>query len=81
MLADFLQSPVDMVFDFRKNQKERVELESAIRHVVIDLHTETIRKGSPHILRITKTQRAYEKQKIEWLEDEALLKKLSRKIG
>jgi len=81
MLADFLQSPVDMVFDFRKNQKERDELESAIRHVVIDLHTETIRKGSPHILRITKTQRAYEKQKNEWLEDEALLKKLSRKIG
>ncbi|MEX2594690.1 MAG: 2OG-Fe(II) oxygenase [Anditalea sp.] len=78
-LEAFIQSPVEQVFDFRRNQQERSELESAIQSVDIDLRTETIKKGSPYTLRIIKTQAAYEKQMKEWLEDVALLAKVKEK--
>ncbi|MEX2565092.1 MAG: 2OG-Fe(II) oxygenase [Cyclobacteriaceae bacterium] len=73
LLEPFLQSPVDQVFDFRKNQQERNEMEAALAKVKVDLRTETIRKGSPHTLRIIKTQAVYEKQMQEWQDDVALL--------
>ncbi len=76
ILVGFLQSPIEEVFDFRSRQAEREALESAIRRVTIDLRTETIRKGSPHTLRIIKTQSAYEKQMDDWREDVALLKRM-----
>ncbi|TAN00642.1 MAG: 2OG-Fe(II) oxygenase, partial [Chitinophagaceae bacterium] len=69
LLKDFLASPVERVFDYRINQNERNEMESAIRNVEIDLRTETIKKGSPHTLRITKTQASYKKKMKEWDED------------
>lgn len=75
-LAGFLQSPTQEVFDFRSRQADRDALESAIRRVKIDLRTETIKQGSPHILRITKTQAAYEKQMEEWREDVVLMKRI-----
>ena len=75
LLKAFLESPDQQVFDYRKNQAERTELENAIRHVTIDLRTETIRKGSPHTLRIIKTQAAYEKAMKIWNEDRELLNK------
>ncbi len=79
VLEAFLLSPTEQVFDFRRVQQERSELESAIRNVQIDLRTETIKKGSPHTLRIVKTQAAYERQLAEWGEDVALLEKVKRK--
>jgi hypothetical protein len=79
MLAPFLQSPTEQVFDFRRNQQERNELEAAIQQAKIDLYTETIKKGSPYTLRITKNQAAYEKQRKEWREDVALLEKVGKK--
>lgn len=78
LLKAFLESPTEQVFDYRKNQNERAVLEDAIRHVTIDLKTETIKKGSPHTLRITKTQAAYQRQMKEWKEDVALLEKLGK---
>jgi len=45
-------------------------------HVTIDLKTETIRKGSPHTLRITKTQAAYNREMKSWNEDLELLNKI-----
>lgn len=80
LLAEFLQSPVLKVYDYRKNQQERDLMEHAIRHIDIDLSTETIKKGSPYTLRIIKTQAAYQRQLKEWNEDAALLKKVMQKI-
>ena len=80
ILASFLQSPQENIFDYRRNQRERSELEHAINHVTIDLKTETIRKGSPHILRITKTQAAYQRQMNYWNEDLALLEKVNAEM-
>ena len=52
-------------------------MENAIRDVEpIDLKMETIRKGTPHTLRLTKTLDAYEKARKEWKEDLALLGRL-----
>ncbi len=79
ILADFLQSPDENIFDFRRNQHERSELEHTINNVTIDLKMETIRKGSPHTLRITKTQASYQRQMKHWNEDVLLLEKVKGK--
>ncbi|PRY83788.1 2OG-Fe(II) oxygenase [Mongoliibacter ruber] len=81
ILANFLQSPEAQVFDYRKKESERSLLEEAIKKVVIDLRTETIKRGSPHTLRIIKTQAAYDKQMEDWREDVALLERVKRQIG
>jgi hypothetical protein len=73
ILKDFLASPDQEIFDYRKNQQERTEMENAIRNTEVDLKTETIKIGSPHTLRITKTQASFEKKLKEWKEDENLL--------
>ncbi len=52
-------------------------MESAIINVTIDLRTETIRKGSPHTLRLIKTQDAYERELAKWKTDVDLLKKVN----
>ncbi len=72
-LASFLRSSTQQVFDYRANQSYRSEMERAIESVKVDLAMETIRKGSPHILRLTKTQAAYERNLKKWEEDVALL--------
>lgn len=80
ILRPFLESPVQTVFEYRKNQNERTELEYAIKKMEIDLKTETIKKGSPHTLRITKTQAAYNKRMKEWREDMALMEKVGERV-
>jgi hypothetical protein len=80
LLRKFLESPDEKAFDYRKNQSERDELENAIRRVEIDLKTETIKKGSPYTLRITKTQAAYQREIKNWEEDRVLLNKIIQKI-
>jgi hypothetical protein len=80
-LKEFLESPHQQVFDYREKQQQRNEMEHAISHVVIDLRTETIRKGSPHTLRITKTQAAYHRQMKDWNEDVMLLEKINQKVS
>ena len=78
MLRPFLESPTEQVFEFRRKQSERDSVMSAISGVTIDLRMETIRRGSPHTLKITKTQTAYDKKLKEWKEDVALLEQLLR---
>lgn len=75
ILSGFLQSPTERVFDYQRNQGERSEMEGAIGSVEIDLSMDTIRKGRPHTLRLTKTQAAYEKALGLWKQDVDLLKK------
>jgi hypothetical protein len=62
----FLESPSQEVFEYKKVQKERLEMESAIKSVTIDLKMETIKKGSPQTLLITKTQDEYERKLRDW---------------
>ncbi|HMQ63849.1 MAG TPA: hypothetical protein PKE06_24410, partial [Flavilitoribacter sp.] len=73
LLTPFLRSPTQQVFDYRANQSYRTEMERAVGNVKVDLAMETIRKGSPHTLRLTKTQAAYERKLKKWKEDVALL--------
>jgi hypothetical protein len=73
MLRSFLESPTQDVFDFRKNQHERTQLENAINSVRIDLRSETIKVGSPHTLRIFKTMDAYHRELDQWHTDKRLL--------
>jgi len=73
ILKHFLQSPDESIFEYKNKQRERDELENAINSVSIDLKFETIRKGSPYTLRITKTQAAYQKEMQIWDEDVVLL--------
>lgn len=75
ILADFIQSPTQQIFDYQRVQGERSEMENAIRNVTIDLKTETIKKGSPHTLRLIKTQDAYQRELAKWEADVVLLKK------
>jgi len=76
ILADFLESPTLQVFDYQAMQAKRTEMEHAIRSVTIDIKMETIRKGSPHTLRLTKTQDAYQKELAKWKKDVELLKRV-----
>ena len=76
ILADFLSSPTQQVFDYARVQSDRSEMESALLNVTIDLKKETIKKGSPHTLRLTKTQDAYQRDLKKWEVDVALLGRL-----
>lgn len=73
ILIPFLESSTTKQFDYRQRKELREEMESAIASVTIDLQMETIRKGSPHILRITKTSASYNRALKHWKEDQALL--------
>lgn len=73
ILASFLQSPNQSVFDYSAKQADRSAMEHAIKDVTIDLTMQTIRKGSPHTLRITKTEASYHRKLRRWEEDVTLL--------
>lgn len=74
LLAPFLSSPTQTTFDYVAVKADRERMEQAILGEAIDLSMETIRKGSPHTLRLTKTQAAYKQSMKEWEEDVKLLK-------
>lgn len=76
LLKDFLESPTQRVFEYRAKQSYRNTVVSAIKEVTIDLKYETIKKGSPHTLKITKTQNDYDLKLKNWKEDMVLLEKV-----
>lgn len=75
-IRPFLESPTQQVFDYARVQAVRSSMENAVRNTTIDLKMETIKKGSPHTLRLTKTQAAYQADLKRWEVDMALLKNL-----
>ena len=77
-LSPFLRSPTERIFEYRMNESSRQRMENAIKHVTIDLRMETIKKGTPYTLKITKTQGAYERAFKKWEEDVALLEGLGK---
>lgn len=79
ILEPFMQSPTTQVFEYRKVQKERDDMEYTIRNSNADLKTQTIKKGSPHTLLITKTQDHYLRQMKIWNHDCMILEKLEKR--
>ena len=80
-LTPFLTSPTEKVFEYRMAEAYRNSMASAILNVTIDLTMETLKKGSPHVLKLTKTQTAYEKDLKEWHEDVGILGKIEAFYG
>ena len=76
MLRPFLESPTQSVFEYRRNERDRRQLESAIRYVDVDLQTQTRTIGSPYTLVLTKTLASYDRALQDWKEDVALLDKI-----
>ncbi len=77
-LAEFMQSPLQQVFLYQKVQSDRTRMEETIRRATVDLTMETIRKGSPHTLKLTKTQDAYKRELAKWKEDEELMSRVKK---
>lgn len=73
LLKDFMASPTQQVFNYTKNESYRKNMAYAIRNVTVDLQMETIKRGRPYTLRITKTQADYKRQLQMWKEDMDLL--------
>ena len=80
ILKAFIESPTEQYFEYRKVQQDRQEMENAIKSVTIDLKMQTIKKGSPHTLLITKTQDEYKRNLSDWEQDLVLFEKLNQKI-
>ncbi len=76
LLRDFMNSPKESVYNFKAVQHERSQMENSIRKYGLDLDMQTIRKGSPHTLRLTKNSASYERALKKWKEDVALLEEL-----
>lgn len=81
ILAEFLASPTQQIFMYVKVQTDRSAMESAIANVTIDLDKETIRKGSPHTLKLTKNQANYDREMVLWNKDVALLQAVEGVVG
>jgi hypothetical protein len=76
MLRSFLESTTQQFFDYSQNEAYRDHLTRIIQAQKIDLRMETIRKGRPYTLRITKTQATYETELKNYKEDQKLLRSL-----
>lgn len=76
LLEDFLASPEQRTFDYTANQNDRSTMESAIRNAKVDLDAETIKKGRPYTLRLTKTHATYERELKIWENDMAVLNEI-----
>lgn len=74
LLSAFMASPTEYVYEYRKNQDYRERMERIIKNSSADLTCETIRKGSPYTLKLTKNQNSYKKSMREWEKDVELLK-------
>ena len=81
MLRPFLESPTQNVFEYRRREHDRRQVEYALQKVTIDLKTETLTKGSPHTLLLIKTRAAYDRAVRRWEEDVVLLEKLNYSVA
>ena len=79
IIRDFMRSPTEAVFDYRRNQHDRSKMEDVIKQLKLDLGTQIIRRGSPHTLRLTKTTASYQNALSNWKEDVALLQQLKER--
>jgi len=76
MLSGFLHSETAEIWDYKARKDVRLEIENVIRNTPVDLKIKTITEGSPHTLRLTKTQGTYELNLKKWGKDSELLAQL-----
>lgn len=76
LIASFITSPTMFEFRYVMRESLRRDMEYAISQSGVDLSFETIKRGSPHTLRIFKNQNTYERKLKAWKEDLILLKTL-----
>ncbi len=77
ILKDFMNSPSLQTFDYRAVQRDRSSMEGAIKYTgKVDLDMETIKKGSPQTLRITKNSKSYDLALENWKIDVGFLENL-----
>lgn len=76
ILKEFLESPKDAVYDYKARQHDRGIMEDAVNSVAMDIKMETIKKGSPQTLRLTKTNASYQRALKQWQEDVDFLDKI-----
>jgi hypothetical protein len=76
LLKDFCENPNIYTLDYRKAEQERKEMQSRINHYHLDIITDTIKKGSPYTLRLTKNTNTYNRFMKEFEEDGKMLGKL-----
>lgn len=77
-LSSFMQSPTQQEFLYKRTKEFRSHMEEVIKKSTVDLAMTTIRKGSPHTLKITKTQGAYDRAYKKWKEDSSLLLQIKK---
>ena len=78
ILRPFMKSKTQENFDYVKNEQHRKKMYRAIRGTGADLKTQTIKRGSPYTLRITKTHASYERRLKEWQQDVKLLERVKK---
>jgi hypothetical protein len=76
IITPFLLSETEKDYNYKANQSLRDEMESVLKNAKADISTETIKKGQPHTLKITKTQASYKRLFNKWEEDVELLERL-----
>ena len=79
ILRPFMESPTQTVFEYRQAQGARSTMENAIQAAGADLDMETIRKGSPHTLKLTKNRASYDQAVKDFTADLDLLAGLKKR--
>lgn len=78
ILQDFIESPTEHVFLYKKTKHYRSNMERVLKGAKLDIKMETLRTRPSHTLQITKTQATYHQLLTEWEEDCVLLEKLKK---
>ncbi|MBK8042249.1 MAG: hypothetical protein IPK21_06070 [Haliscomenobacter sp.] len=73
IIRNFMESPTESVFHYQAIEAQRAAMEFAIQHANLDLDRETLNRGRPYTLRLTKNQASYERALQEWGEDVGLM--------
>lgn len=81
ILKAFMASPNLQIFDYQQRQNERQIMEQAINAASVDLRMETIKKGSPHTLRLIKTYDSYHRQMADWNDDVRAFQQMEHKVN
>ena len=81
LLAGFFSDPDQQVFDYKALQANRREVEHTLERADLDIKWETIRRGSPQTLRITKTSKSFKRLHKQWELDQKQLEELQNRFG
>jgi 2OG-Fe(II) oxygenase superfamily len=80
LLYQFCNDASAKVFEYRAAQNMRSQVENYIANYKLDISCNTIKKGTPHTLVLTKNENAYNKKMNEYYEDVKYLDVLKKMI-